>query len=294
MSTANNSTGEWAALLNAVRPELHRYCARLTGSVFDGEDIVQDTLERASMAVATLDPATPVRPWLFKIAHNRAMDHLRARKHRDAEPLDALGEAPELASPGPEDALMERQAVDSAVSRFAGLPPAQRSVVVLKDVIGYSLAEIAALLELSTPAVKAALHRGRRRLAQLNAAAEPATPAPPPSAQALRYAALFNAREWDSLRDMLADDVRMDQVSLARRSGRENVGTFFTNYARLHDWFLRPAWLEGREILAVFRDAAAAVPDYFMELQWRGDRIAYIRDFRHMRYIADRAPIALA
>ena len=76
-----------------LRPELHRYCARLMGSVIDGEDVVQDTLARALVALQDLelkDPeeTPPLRPWLFRIAHNRALTPLRSRAVRMAELIE--------------------------------------------------------------------------------------------------------------------------------------------------------------------------------------------------------------
>jgi len=271
-------------LVAQLRPELHRYCARMAGSVADGEDIVQDTLERAMIALDQLDPAAlpPLRPWLFRIAHNRAIDHGRSYARRMAEPLDA---AP-LADPAitaADDALAGADAVRIAIARFLELPPLPRSCVILKDVLGASLDEIAGYLELRLPAVKAALHRGRVRLRELGDAAR-AEPAPGvPSPVVARYAALFNARDWDAVRAMLADDVRLDITLRATRVGRREVGLYFTNYDAHHDWQLAPAWLDGREVLAV--PASATRPAYFIELVVTGDRIAAIRDFRYLGYI---------
>src|SRR5262249_43646290 len=139
---------------------------------------------------------------------------------------------------GPESVFAREQAVRSAVSRFLQLAPAQRSCVILKDVLDYSLEEIASLLEFSVPAVKAALHRGRTRLQELTATA-PEPRAPHFVAPAIaRYAALFNARDWDGVRAMLVDDVRLDLVSREKRAGRANVGHYFTNYDKVHDWRL--------------------------------------------------------
>ena len=80
---------EFLALVADVRPELHRYCARMTGSIADGEDVVQDTLARAYYALSELKELPPLRPWLFRIAHNRAIDYLRRYERRMSEPLDA-------------------------------------------------------------------------------------------------------------------------------------------------------------------------------------------------------------
>ena len=104
------------------------------------------------------------------------------------------------------EVLVRREAVDTAVSRFVELPTVQRSVVILKDVLDQSLEEIAAMLDLTVNAVKGHLARGRARLKAINAQA-PAQPAPrPPSPAVARYVALFNRRDWDGLRAMLADD----------------------------------------------------------------------------------------
>lgn len=75
------------AVMAEVRPELHRCCARLVGSVFDGDDIVQDVLVRALAAADSLDAETPLKPWLFRIAHNRALDHLRSQAVRRSDPF---------------------------------------------------------------------------------------------------------------------------------------------------------------------------------------------------------------
>ena len=84
-----NGRARLNAIIGDVRPELYRYCARLVGSVFDGEDIVQDVLARALAAAGELDAETPLRPWLFRIAHNRALDYLRSQSVRRSEPIEA-------------------------------------------------------------------------------------------------------------------------------------------------------------------------------------------------------------
>lgn len=276
---------EFLALVEALRPDLHRYCARMTGSIAEGEDVVQETLARAYYAIPELEELPALRPWLFQIAHNRALDHLRRYDHRMSQPLEVIDEVVDERG-DPESALLAAQAVPAALSRFLELPPAQRSCVILKDVLGHSLEEIAALLALTVPAVKAALHRGRTRLFELNDA-PPVLPEPTPAL--LRYATLFNARDWDAVRQLLADDVRLDLVSRAQKAGKAEVGAYFTNYAKVTDWRLQPGWLDGRQVLGVYRASGDARPDYFVELTFEGGRIAFIRDFRYVPYIAREA-----
>jgi RNA polymerase sigma-70 factor (ECF subfamily) len=265
---------QFMEMVAELRPELHRYCARMTGSIADGEDVVQDTLARAYFALAELEQLPPLRPWLFRIAHRRAIDHLRRYERRMSAPFeDAASET-----------IDEVERVDElriAFAQFLALPALQRSVVILKDVLDHSLDDIASLLELSVPAVKAALHRGRARL-----------PAPAPlqdvqfSPELERYVRLFNARDWDALRGMLAANVELDLVSRARRRGREEVGSYFSNYALRDDWSLVCAELEGREVVAVYR---AGRPSYFLRLQWEAGELRDIVDYRYVPYIAHEA-----
>jgi RNA polymerase sigma factor (sigma-70 family) len=131
-----------------LRPELHRYCARLTGSIIDGEDVVQDALTNAFVAMKTKDAPHIMRAWLFRIAHNRACDLLRSRASRPTTPLDPAAEISDAEAPDPLDALMRQETVEMAISIFLELRTVQRSVVILKDVLGHPLEEIAALLRL--------------------------------------------------------------------------------------------------------------------------------------------------
>src|SRR5271155_3192029 len=84
------------ALVADIRPDLHRYCARMTGSVSDGEDIVQETLARAYYALSETHTMPPLRSWLFQIAHSRAIDHLRRYERRMGHSLEG---AAEMATP---------------------------------------------------------------------------------------------------------------------------------------------------------------------------------------------------
>jgi RNA polymerase sigma-70 factor (ECF subfamily) len=285
---------ELLALTGELRPELHRYCARLMGSVIDGEDVVQDTFARALVALEEMEEMPPLRPWLFRIAHNRAVDLLRGRAVRMTEPIEAASDVADPASPDPVEMLMRQEAVKTAVSRFAELPTVQRSVVILKDVLDESLSEIANLLDLTVDAAKAHLARGRARLREINAQAGPFADARPASAAVARYVALFNQRDWDGLRALLADDVRLHQSTYPLRAGSAEVGRFFSIYATFDGVWLAPAWVEGREVIAVFADRADPKPSYMMWLEWRDGQISFIRDYRYARYIVADAELALA
>jgi RNA polymerase sigma-70 factor (ECF subfamily) len=293
IATLEEGRRRFLDLVADVRPDLHRYCARMTGSVADGEDVVQDTLARAYYELSELKELPPLRPWLFRIAHNRAIDHYRREAYRAGEPLDAaLGIAGDTGHE-PDQALARSQAVRAAISSFLRLAPAQRGCVILKDVLDHTHEEIAELLELSVPAVKSALHRGRALLREAADATSSSTAATAFSPALTRYATLFNAHDWDGVRALLADDVRLDLVSRRKAAGRREVSVYFTNYASQSDWRLAPARLDGREILAVLPTPASARPRYFVELAFADGQVTSIRDFRYVPYIAREAEIEL-
>jgi RNA polymerase sigma-70 factor (ECF subfamily) len=147
-------------LMAELRPRLHRYCARMVGSAFDGEDVVQEALAKAAEALPAAGGIERPESWLFRIAHNAALDALRRRKRQAAvrSDIDLAGLADSSATA---DA---RVAAAASLAAFMRPPVAQRSSVVLMDVLGHSLAETAEILGVSIPAVKAALHRARARL----------------------------------------------------------------------------------------------------------------------------------
>jgi RNA polymerase sigma-70 factor, ECF subfamily len=282
---------QFLALVADIRPELHRYCARMTGSVADGEDIVQDTLAKAYYELPQLKEMPAMKAWLFRIAHNRALDYLRRYEHRMADPIEEAMEIPDDAARSPESAVDAKETVRIAMSRFMELPPVQRSCVILKDVLDHSLEEIAELLKTTLPAVKAALHRGRQRLAAL--AAVPPAAAPALSPAVARYAELFNVRDWDGVRALLAEDVRLDVVSGWKTQGKARVGNYFTNYERMTELRFVPGWLQARQGVAVFgRDSAQ--PRYFIELSIEEGKVSAIRDYHHVPYLLDEVSVELA
>lgn len=264
------------------------------GSVIDGEDVVQDALAKALVALDESWDAPTLRAWLFRVAHNRALDLLRSRAVRSAEPIDAASAMADEVTPDPVETLMREEAIKMAVSRFTELPVPQRSVIILKDVLDESLADIAALLELTVDSVKAHLARGRARLRAINLEADAQQPSRPTSDAVARYVALFNRRDWDGLRALLAGDVKLHQSTHPVRVGAADVGMFFSIYAKIEGVWLAPAWLEGREVIAVFENRTDPKPAYITWLEWRDGKISFIRDYRYARYIVADADLVLA
>jgi RNA polymerase sigma-70 factor (ECF subfamily) len=148
-----------------------------------------------------------------------------------------------------------------------------------------SLEEIAAMLDLTVNAVKAHLARGRARLKAVNAKAA-AKPAPrPPTAAVAHYVELFNRRDWGQLRAMLAQDVRLVQSTYPPRAGAADVGIFFGIYSRGAPVRLVPAWLDDREVIAVYEDPQMVKPSYLMWLEWTDGRISFIRDYKYVAFV---------
>jgi RNA polymerase sigma-70 factor (ECF subfamily) len=290
METLSDPPGAIAnidGLLADIRPKLHRYCARMVGSVIDGEDVLQDALIKAVESFPSEGGIGNPEGWLFRIAHNTALDFLRRRNRQDA--LRSGEEVEMIADPA--DAVANRETASTSLRTFMRLPVAQRSSVILMDVLGCSLQEICEVMGSSLAAVKAALHRGRAQLREM--ADEPDDLPRPALSQADRdrlgaYVAHFNARDFDAIRAMISDDVRLDLVNKSRLNGKVEVSRYFGNYSKVDDWHLVPGLVEGHPaILVLDPNEAGSGPKYFMLLQWSGDKVATIRDFRHASYVAD-------
>lgn len=279
-------------LLGEMRPKLHRYCARMTGSVIDGEDVVQEAIVKTIESLSDAGSIVYPEGWVFRIAHNVALDFLRRRARQDAIRSD---EDPDMVV-DPASTTDDCQVAAASLRTFMRLPVAQRSCVILMDVLGYSLQEISNVIDSSIPAVKAALNRGRARLREL--AQEPDDPLPvlsePQRSLLNAYVQRFNARDFDAIRDMLADEVRLELVNKTRMNGKAEVGKYFGNYSLVEDWQLVPGFVDRRPAILVRdpRDASGA-PTYFVLLDWVGDRLIGIRDFRHARYATDGAELLM-
>jgi RNA polymerase sigma-70 factor (ECF subfamily) len=272
-----------------MRPKLHRYCARMVGSVIDGEDVLQDALIKAVEAFPSAGPIGNPEGWLFRVAHNTALDFLRRRSRQQ---MLLAGEEVEMMA-DPADDILSRQIAATSLRTFMRLPVAQRSSVILADVLGCSLQEVCDVMDHSLPAVKAALNRGRTRLREL---AEEDDDAPRPQLsdadrkRLSAYVAHFNARDFDAIRAMIADDVRLELVNKTRMAGKAEVSRYFGNYAKAEDWHLVPGLVEGRPAILVFDpNEPGAGPKYFMLLDWSAEKVAIIRDFRHAAYVIEGA-----
>jgi RNA polymerase sigma factor (sigma-70 family) len=276
------SAEDFAARLQSLRPRLHRYCARMTGSAVTGEDVLQESLVRALDARAQGVAVANLEGWLFRIAHNASLDFLRQRARHTVVPLtEDLEAAP----------LPEADTVAVSFRTFLRLPELQRCAVIMKDVLGHSLEEVAGVAGCTLPAAKSALQRGRAALRHL--AQAPEGPALPLMSDAERrritsYVQLFRGGEFAAIRAQLADEVRLELVNRLRLEGRDQVGPYFTRYAQVAKWQFALGAVEGQPAMLVFdRTDPGARPAHFVLLEWSQERITRIRDYLFAPYVLE-------
>ncbi len=275
--------------ITRLRPSLHHYCSRMTGSVLDGEDVVQDALFQAYRKLETFDEDRPLAPWLFRIAHNRCIDFLRRRGVR--EQAEAIAVEPDLVEPVHPPGPALGRAVEHLV---LALPPKERACVLLKDVFDDSLEEIAEIVGSTVGGVKAALHRGRSKLAALPER-PPAPRATSPEGSRLLhlYVERFNRRDWDGLRELIAADARLRVAD--RFAGRLADSTYFGRYERFTTpWRMAVGEVDGEPaILILHRDADRWMPASIVRLEVTDHRITRVMDYSHCPWILPAASSVL-
>ena len=273
--------------VSEIRPQLHRYCARMTGSQLDGEDLMQETLFEAYTKIEMLDDASRLKPWLFRIAHNRCIDFLRRRDAREraestySEDIDTV-----MAAPSANDA-------HRAIERLVGhLPPKERACILLKDVFDYSLEETAELVDSTVGGVKSALSRGRAKLADLpvEPSREPGRPLDPDTARLLqRYVDLFNRHDWDGVRGLTSADARLRVADCF--DGLLKNSPYFAEYARNPEpWTMELGSIDQEPVLLVLfqRDSQWQVA-WPVRVHVAGGLIDRIEDFYACPWIIEDA-----
>jgi RNA polymerase sigma-70 factor (ECF subfamily) len=271
--------------ISTLRPSLHRYCSRMTGSVLDGEDVVQEALFQAYRMLESFDDSRPLSPWLFRIAHNRCIDLLRRRGVR--EEAETAVPAPDWVMPDDPPGPALGKAVEHLV---LALPPKERACVLLKDVFDYSLEEIAELVDSTVGGVKAALHRGRSKL--------PGSPGPEAArrertADEMRllhlYVELFNQRDWEGLRELIAADARLRVAD--KFAGALAESSYFGNYSRWPvPWRLAVGEVEGEPVVIIFMERDGGwKPESAARLEVIDQRITRIEDYLHCPWILSAA-----
>jgi RNA polymerase sigma factor (sigma-70 family) len=277
------NTDDFEDRLTALRPRLHRYCARMMGSTVDGEDVLQDSLVKALSARAEGVNVDNLEGWLFRIAHNTSLDVLRRESRNTLVPLTEDFEA----VPMPEVDL-----IAVSFQTFLRLPELQRCAVIIKDVLGHSIDEVANVAGCTPAAAKSALQRGRATLRQL--AQMPADTRLPLMPEAIRqkmvaFVELFRTGDFNAIRALLAEDVKLDLVNRLKWEGRDKIVPYFTRYAEETKWRFAFGAVEGRPAMLVFESSAMEKPAYFVLVDWRNDQISAIRDFLFAPYALESA-----
>lgn len=220
--------GPWRAYLDRlapVRPDLHRYCCRLTGNVWDGEDLAQDALLRVFALLGKVDAELESpRAYLVRTATHLWIDRMR-RRERERAWLAAEGARDPQGAEG-SDPARGAEVHEAADRLLRELAPRERAAVVLKDVLDLSLEDTASMLKTTVGAVKAALHRGRGRLDEADRDG-PATGPAPPCEAVERFVAALTARDLDALGALCSADLTVELVGGAELEGFERSRPFF-------------------------------------------------------------------
>ncbi|GAA0659934.1 sigma-70 family RNA polymerase sigma factor [Kitasatospora atroaurantiaca] len=235
---------EFTRLTAVYRPELLVHCYRMLGSIHDAEDLVQETYLRAWRAYDRFEGRSSLRVWLYRIATNACLTALRHRSTRLLPSgLAGPSEDPEqplvLARPGVEwlEPLADPAVIAATrgsvrlalISALQHLPPRQRAVLILRDVLVWRASEVAELLDTTTAAVNSALQRARSQLErEAPREEEVAEPAEPEHRRLIdRYATAFEQADIDGLLRLLREDVALEMPPhLTWFRGREAVGRF--------------------------------------------------------------------
>jgi RNA polymerase sigma-70 factor (ECF subfamily) len=298
-------------LTDPHRRELQLHCYRILGSMQDAEDLVQETLLAAWRSLERFEGRASVRSWLYRIATNRCLNVLRDRSRRPRE-LQAMDDPPRPTrrtepiwlepypdvlleeipdrSPGPAARYEARESIELAfIVALQGLPPRQRAALVLRDVLGFRTAEIAAMLESGEASVKGALQRARAALeARLPAADRDRAPRPNSARERQlvgRFSDAVQSGDIDDLLVLLTDDALLTMPPQPLEyQGHEPIGAFLRHRAELRGAPLRvvPTRANTQPAFGCYLpDARAAIarPYGLIVLTLEGDAIAGITWF---------------
>ena len=293
-------------LIAQYRPELLAHCYRILGSVQDAEDALQEALMAAWRGLGRFEGRASMRAWLYRIATNKSLNAMRGTRQRPlpepAKPLpeptqrgepvwiepypDFLLEQIPDGAPGPDARFEAREAMSLAfVAAAQNLPPMQRAVLILRDVLGFRAAETAEMLECSVGAADGLLKRARARIASEHHVAE--RPPLPGSARerdiVARFTDAYENGETAAIVSLLTDDVTLTMPPLPfTYRGRVSVAEFLEAICGTHRFRLIPTRANGQPAFGCYvydRSAPVAHAYGLIVLTLAGDRIAEITRF---------------
>jgi RNA polymerase sigma-70 factor (TIGR02960 family) len=268
----------FGALVEPYRAELHAHCYRMLGSVQDAEDALQDALLGAWKGLAGFEGRSPLRAWLYRIATNACLRLLERRPRRllsaDPDPASAPGD--DLGEPVTEPLWLEpyptpelryeqRESVELAfVAALQHLPATQRAVLILREVLGFSAAEVAGILDTTPASVNSALQRARRAVAERVPARSQQAELDALGPDGRRrlvdaFVAAWERADVPAILELLADDARFTMPPLpAWFAGRADIGRFMAERLFATPWRLVPIRANGQLAFACYQDAGGA------------------------------------
>jgi RNA polymerase sigma-70 factor (TIGR02960 family) len=268
----------FAELVGPNRHELRVHCYRMLASADDADDALQETLLAAWRGIAGFQERSSLRAWLYRIATNVCLRMADQRKRRmlswdlgpARSPDDDLGDPqagpwlePWLDRTDPDAAFERKETIGIAyVAALQHLPPNQRAVLILREVLEYSAAEVADLLDTSVPAVNSALQRARQAVeTRMPGLEQHSTVALAEGERSVLsdFVDAFERRDVDALVSLLAQDVRFTMPPLpAWFDGRDDVVGFFARRVFATPWRARPIEVNGQPALACYQERDGA------------------------------------
>ena len=313
----------FGALVEPFRGELHAHCYRMLGSVYDAEDALQDAMVRAWRGLARFEGRSSLRSWLYTIATNTCLNQIAKRPKRvlpidygpatdphtgpgtpvvesvwvEPYPDEQLGLADGLA--GPEARYEMRESVELAfIAALQLLPASQRAVLILREVLGFSAAEVAEALDTSVASVNSALQRARKAVEER---------VPEQSQQetlralgdqeieqlVARYLEAWEANDIDTVVSMLTEDAAISMPPLASWFGPKDVFAEFLGLwpmSGMWRWKGIPVRANGQPAIGFYawdEDERAYLPFALNVLTFRGDKVADVVAFANRAIDAD-------
>jgi RNA polymerase sigma-70 factor (ECF subfamily) len=309
---STGTTSEFPQDADKYRRELLAHCYRMTGSVHDAEDLVQETYLRAWRAYHSFEGRSSVRTWLYRIATNVCLTALEGKDRRPmptglgqpgstaGDPLDRREEVPWLEPMpdalvgtteelGPEAAAETRESIRLAfVAALQHLPARQRAVLILRDVLRWKAAEVAEALETSTAAVNSALQRAHAQMEKVKAEGvdqdTPAEPTPEQKELLERYVQAFWEKDIDAIVSMLTQDAIWEMPPFAAwYTGPENIGRLIDTQCPggVHDMRMVPTRANGQFAYGLYmrNEDGTFRPFHLQVLTLDGARVKHVGAF---------------
>jgi len=290
----SGDAGAFEELVAPYRAELQAHCYLMLGSLQDAEDAVQESLVRAWRSVGSLDERGFVRAWLYKIATNRCLTAIGRRGRRElpvgltpGTPTTEISWLEPYPGVSPEARYLSRESVELAfVAALQHLSGIQRAALILREVLGFSAAEVAGQLGTSTASVNSALQRARKAIGSAAPTQQAVLRDLGDAAVAdivTRWAGAWHAGDVDAIVAMLADDARYSMPPLAScYGGREEIRAFLLAGPLRSRWRFPPATANGQLAFGTYLwdgAAGAYVPGGLDVLTLRDRRVAEITAF---------------